>query len=73
MLGPRYQIARLQSEFYRDQFRRLVRFLIIELFVMLLLVLLIIYQVLFPPKQAYYANTTDGRVLPLAGEMVRPS
>lgn len=73
MLGPRYQIARLQSDFYRDQFRRIVRWLILELLMMALLGCVILYQVLFPPSQAYYANTTDGRVLPLIGEMVKPT
>ena len=73
MLGPRYQIARLQSDFYRDQFRRIVRWLVVELLLMMLFVSLIVYQVLFPPEQQYYANTTDGRVLPMIGEMVRPA
>jgi len=73
MLGPRYQIARLQSDFYRNQFRRIVRWLMIELFVMMVFIGLILYQLFFPTKQAYYANTTDGRVLPMVGEAVKPT
>lgn len=73
MLGRRYEIARLQSNFYRDQFRRLVWWLMAELFIMLLFVVLILYYVFFPATQSYYANTTTGRVLPLIGEMVRPA
>ena len=71
MLGQRYQIAHLQSNFYRNQFRRIIKWLFAELLIMILLALLILYHVFFPPRQAYYANTTDGRVLPMAGEAVR--
>jgi len=73
VLGQRYQIARLQSDFYRDQFRRLVHWLIMELLVMVLLVTLIVYQAFFQPAQVYYANTEEGRVLPMVGVEVQPS
>lgn len=73
MLGRRYQIAKLQSNFYRDQFRRIMSWLVLELLVMLLLSILILYHVFFPPEQKYYANTTEGRVLPLIGEAVKPT
>ena len=73
MLGTRYQVAKLHSLFYRDQFRRLVRWLFVELFIMAVLVAAILYYVFFPAHQMYYANTTDGRVLPMVGESVRPT
>ncbi|EKD70566.1 MAG: hypothetical protein ACD_46C00488G0003 [uncultured bacterium] len=63
MIAPRHEIARLQSDFYRDQFRKLLRWSIISVFVMFALIGAIIYLVLFQPVQRYYASTTEGRIL----------
>jgi Tfp pilus assembly protein PilE len=73
MLGRRYQIASLQSHFYRNQFRRFVRFLMIELVMIVLLVFAILYYAVFPSPQRYYANTTDGQILDFIGVAVQPS
>lgn len=63
MLGRRYENARLQSDFYRDQFRKILRWLVIACVAILLLIGVIIYLILFEPVPANYANTTDGRIL----------
>jgi hypothetical protein len=63
MLAQRRDIARLQSDFYRDQFRKIVRWLIGAVFIVFVLLLAIIYLILFQPTSAYYANTTDGKIL----------
>lgn len=63
MLAPRNQIARLQSDFYRDQFRRMLRWLIVSTFIMFVLIAGIIYLLLFQAPQKYYANTTEGKIL----------
>lgn len=63
MLGRRHEIARLQSDFYRYQFRRLLRWLLAACGVILLLILVIIYFILFQKPQKYYANTTEGKIL----------
>lgn len=63
MIGSRNEIARLQSDFYRDQFRKVVGWLITAVILMFLLIFMIIYFVLFQPSQSYYANTSEGRIL----------
>jgi intracellular multiplication protein IcmL len=63
MLGSRHEIARLQSDFYRDQFRKILRWLIASVFVVLALIACIVYLVLVEPTQHYYANTSEGRIL----------
>lgn len=65
MLGSRSTIARLQSDFYRDQFRRLLRWLMISVVIVLLLNVVILYLILFPASEHYYANTTEGKILPM--------
>ena len=71
MLGPRHEIARLQSDFYRDQFRKVLRWLIMSIIIMFLLIAVIIYVILWQPYQQYYANTTEGKILsmPLQGSI----
>ena len=63
MLGRRSDNARLQSDFYRDQYRKMLRWLIIAIVIMLLLIGIIIYKVLVHPDQQYYANTSEGKIL----------
>lgn len=63
MIGSRNEIARLQSDFYRDQFRKVVRWLMVSVVLMFILIFMIIYFILFQPTQDYYANTTEGRIL----------
>jgi intracellular multiplication protein IcmL len=69
MLGRRQQIARLQSDFYRDQFRRMVRWLMGSLIIIFILVMMIIYFLIVEPSSKYYANTPEGQIVP----MPRPS
>lgn len=63
MLGHRNEIAALQSDFYRDKFRRILRWLTVSVLVMFLLILTMIYLVLFRGPIDYYANTTDGKII----------
>jgi hypothetical protein len=69
MLGRRSEIARLQSDFFRDQFRRMVRWLMMSVLVMLVLIAAIIYSILVQPSRSYYANTTEGRILLMPPEV----
>jgi uncharacterized membrane protein (DUF106 family) len=69
MIGPRHEIARLQSDFYRDQFRKVLRWLVITIIIIFLLLAAILYDLfLFQPERHYYANTIDGKIL----EMPQP-
>jgi hypothetical protein len=63
MLSPRSANARLQSDFYRDQYRKVLNWLVVSVVIMLLLTSGIIYLILFQPIQKYYANTVEGRIL----------
>lgn len=63
MIAPRSEIPRLQSDFYRDQFRKILRWLFTSLFIILLLIAVVIYLILFHPRQQYYANTIDGKIM----------
>ena len=63
MIGNRNEIARLQSDFYRDEFRRVLGWLMVAVVLMFILIALIMYFVLVQPSQHYYANTSDGQIL----------
>jgi hypothetical protein len=63
MLGTRDEIARMQSDFYRDWYHKILRVLVGSSIVMLGLILTIIYFVLFKPTQGYYASTTEGQII----------
>jgi hypothetical protein len=63
MIGNRSDIPRLQSDFYRDQFRKLVRWLLVSVVLMFILIFMILYCIWFQPTQEYYANTIEGRIL----------
>lgn len=63
MLAPRHAIARLQSDFYRNQFRKLLRWVLVCVFIMFGLIGSIIYLILFQPAQNYYANTSEGKIM----------
>lgn len=63
MQSSRQQNAWLQSNFYRDQFRKILRWLIMCIFIIFILISAIIYLVLTEAPQNYYANTTEGKIL----------
>jgi len=63
MIGRRSELPRLQSDFYRDSYRKILRCLYMCILIIYLLVLIIIYQTISKPRQEYYANTTDGMII----------
>ena len=65
MIGHRHILARMQSDFYRDAYRRSLIALLLSIFVMLCLIVAIIYTILHQPKAGYYASTTSGRIIPM--------
>ncbi len=66
MLGTRQEIARLQSDFYRDQYRRALRQLFASSCLIVVLICTIIYLVLFKESPDYYASTVEGQIIPMA-------
>ncbi len=65
MIGRWYEIPRLQSDFYRDAYRKTLRYIYMCMLVIYFLLVAIIYYTLSQPKQEYYANTTSGVILPM--------
>lgn len=65
MLGSREQQARFQSDFYRDNYRKVLIALLVSCFVILLLIAGIIYLVLFHPAPHYYSTTLSGQIIPM--------
>ena len=63
MLGHRNEIARLQSVFYRDQFHKMIRWIMASLGIVFILIAVIVYLILFQPSPQYYADTTDGKIM----------
>lgn len=65
MIADRQDIARLSSDFYRDQFRKTLRWLFSAMIILFVLIAAIIYLIFVQPKQLFYANTTEGKILPM--------
>ncbi len=65
MLGPRSDIARLQSDFYRDCYHMVLKWLIVESIIILLLIVGIIFFVVAQPVPQYYATTSAGLIIPM--------
>ncbi|MEO8400703.1 MAG: hypothetical protein ABI597_02755 [Gammaproteobacteria bacterium] len=63
MIGSRQEIARLQSDFYRDKYKSTLRILLISICVMVALIAGIIYLVLFRIAPQYYATTPEGQII----------
>ena len=68
MIGGREKKARYASDFYRDNYHRMLRWLLITSFLMLVLIGAIIYFILFAPTSKYYATTTQGQIIPMSPE-----
>jgi hypothetical protein len=67
MRGRRHEIASLDSVFYQQQFRKILRWLLVSTFFIFILIMALIYLVLFQPVQRFYANTTEGQILSMPG------
>lgn len=63
MIGQRHEIARLQSDFYRDQYRKILRWILGSILIIYLLMVVVLYLIFFQPTQHYYANTSEGKIL----------
>jgi hypothetical protein len=63
MIAKRSEISLYQSIFYRDQYYKVLRWLILEAVVILGLILVILYYILFQPGTHYYITTTSGQIM----------
>jgi intracellular multiplication protein IcmL len=66
MIGHRHELPRFQSDFYRDNYRKVLFTLILSIMVMIFLIAAIIYLVLTQKKPDYYASTTSGQIISMA-------
>jgi len=65
MIGDRHEMPRYQSDFYRENYKKIVRWLFVSILMMLFLILVIIYFEFFVPTTKYYASTTTGQLIEL--------
>jgi hypothetical protein len=65
MLGSREDIPWMNSEFYRRKYYKILRWVMGSLLIMFVLLSAALYLIFFQAPQAYYANTTTGRILPM--------
>lgn len=63
MLGKRHEIARLQSDFYREKYRKILRWLLVSLLIIFVLIAAVAYLIFFRQPQQFYANTSEGEIL----------
>ncbi|WP_259411986.1 type IVB secretion system apparatus protein IcmL.2 [Coxiella burnetii] len=59
------QLALQKNNLYRDNYRRVMAFLLASVVITVSLFAVLSYQIITTPKPAYYATTTTGRVIPL--------
>jgi intracellular multiplication protein IcmL len=58
-------IVKARSDFYRDNYRRVISALLISIMVIAVLASSLIYLVTHPPAPQYFATTLQGRITPL--------
>jgi archaellum biogenesis protein FlaJ (TadC family) len=68
MVGQKYEIARMRAELHRDNYRQLLRFLIILNAIGLALIICIVYVIFFQPAPTYFATTSTGLIIPLRSQ-----
>jgi hypothetical protein len=65
MIGQRHELARLQSDFYRDNYYKMLRAVLVSVIIIFLLIVAIIYFVLFNNPPQYYGTATTGQIIPM--------
>ncbi len=65
MIGRKHELARMQSDFYRDCYYKMLRSILVSAFVVLLLILAILYYILFTVPPVYYGTATSGQIIPM--------
>lgn len=63
MIDEALERARLRSNYYRDNFRRCVRLLLLNLFIIFVLLAIVYYQLISRPTPPDYISTADGRIV----------
>ena len=63
MIDGAVELVRLRNNFYRDNYRKAVKWLLFFLSVIVALIGVIFYQVSHMPPHDAYATTADGRIV----------
>lgn len=69
MLGRQTESARMQSDFYRDQFRKTLRRIMGCVVLIYVLIFAILYFVFIQAPQEQYASTVDGKIMPMPNKV----
>ena len=59
MIGRKDELARLQSDVYRDSYHKILRKIIVSVFIILCLVLAILYFIIFATYPKFYGTATQ--------------
>lgn len=65
MADESLELIRLRNNFYRDNYRRVMKLLLIMSIVMVVLILILAYLFTHRPEPRYFATTQSGRILRL--------
>jgi hypothetical protein len=65
MIGRKDELARLQSDVYRDSYHKILRKIIVSVFIILCLVLAILYFIIFATSPKFYGTATSGQIIPM--------
>lgn len=65
MIGRKHELARMQSDFYRDYYYKFLRGIILSVFLIFFLAVAIIYHILFTVPPTYYGTATSGQIIPM--------
>jgi hypothetical protein len=63
MIAKRSEITLYQSIFYRDNYHKVLNWLIVEAVIILCLILGILFYIFFVPPTHYYITTTSGQIM----------
>ena len=63
MIAKRSEITLYQSIFYRDNYHKVLNWLIVEAVLILCLILGILFYIFFVPPTHYYITTTSGQIM----------
>lgn len=66
MFGRRDQLPKMQSDFYKNWYHKILYVLMSFSVIILCLIVVIIYLILVKPNQKYYATTTEGQIIQMS-------
>lgn len=65
MITDRLRNPRYHSDFYRDNYYKMLNGLVVSCFIILLLIAAIVYFILFRAEPNYYGSSLGGQLIPM--------